>query len=160
LIDLKGDFCHVFENGRVCGKQLEFWAKRVGVEIDWQCSSGHSGKWESSEILAYNRYSKVYANDSLFAIALVLSGNNYAKFALFCKALNCCCLSKGSFCLFQSKCALPVVNNVWNAMSNNVISILKEYKDLCLSGDGRNDSPGHSARYCLNTNGTLHKGHS
>ena len=27
----------------------------------------------------------------------------------------------------------------------------KGYKEICLCGDGRNDSPGHSARYCVYT---------
>ena len=29
--------------------------------------------------------------------------------------------------------------------------ILKGYKDICLCGDGRNDSPGHSTQYCVYT---------
>ena len=32
-----------------------------------------------------------------------------------------------------------------------VIEILKGYKEICVCGDGRNDSPGHSARYCVYT---------
>lgn len=62
LVDLKGDYCNAtLADGRVCGKILEHWAKYVGtcIKIDWKCSIGHYGKWESSEILAYNRYSKV-----------------------------------------------------------------------------------------------------
>ena len=29
--------------------------------------------------------------------------------------------------------------------------IFRGYKEMCLCGDGRNDSPGHSARYCVYT---------
>lgn len=32
-----------------------------------------------------------------------------------------------------------------------MLEILKGYKDICLCGDGRKDSPGHSARYCIYT---------
>ena len=32
-----------------------------------------------------------------------------------------------------------------------VKQIFKDYEEICLCGDGRNDSPGHSARYCVYT---------
>lgn len=102
-------------------------------------------------MLTTNRYSKVYLNDSLLPIAIVLSGNNFAKFALFCKVLNLSNVHKSNFCSFQTKCALPVVKDVWLKMKGLVTKILKGYKEICLCGDGRNDSPGHSARYCVYT---------
>lgn len=40
---------------------------------------------------------------------------------------------------------------VWLKMRGLVTKILKGYKEICLCGDGRNDSPGHSARYCVYT---------
>lgn len=36
-------------------------------------------------------------------------------------------------------------------MNSIVVGILEKYGDLCLCGAGRNDSPGHSARYCVYT---------
>ena len=36
-------------------------------------------------------------------------------------------------------------------MNALVVDILKQYEEICLCGDGRNDSPGHSARYCVYT---------
>lgn len=36
-------------------------------------------------------------------------------------------------------------------MNSIVVGILEKYGDLCLRGAGRNDSPGHSARYCVYT---------
>lgn len=32
-----------------------------------------------------------------------------------------------------------------------MLEILRGYKETCVCGDGRNDSPGHSARYCVYT---------
>ena len=40
----------------------------------------------------------------------------------------------------------PVINEAWQAGQNSVFSEL-EIEDLWLSGDGRCDSPGHSAKY-------------
>ena len=36
-------------------------------------------------------------------------------------------------------------------MNGLIVDILKEYKEIYLCGDGRKDSPGHSARYCVYT---------
>ena len=143
----------VVVSGAVCGMSLQYSAKHIGarVDLEWKCAGGHCGKWESSEVLTTNRHSKVFVNDSLLPIAIVLSGNNYAKFSLLCKVLNLSHMSKSNFCSFQTKCALPVVRDVWSKMRRLVLEILKGYKDICLCGDGRNDSPGHSAHYCVYT---------
>lgn len=153
LMELKGTYCSEVVSGARCGKAYQYSARHVGarVDLEWKCANGHCGKWESSEVLTTNRYSKVYLNDSLLPIAIVLSGNNFAKFALFCKVLNLSNVHKSNFCSFQTKCALPVVKDVWLKMKGLVTKILKGYKEICLCGDGRNDSPGHSARYCVYT---------
>ena len=36
-------------------------------------------------------------------------------------------------------------------MRGILIEVLKAYKEICLCGDGRKNSPGHSARYCVYT---------
>ena len=36
-------------------------------------------------------------------------------------------------------------------MNGLIVNILKQYEEICLCGDGRNDSPGHCARYCVYT---------
>ena len=36
-------------------------------------------------------------------------------------------------------------------MQQAVLDILAGYEGICVCGDGRNDSPGHSARYCVYT---------
>ena len=113
---------------------------RARVDPEWKCVNGHCGKWESSEVLTTNRYSKVYLNVSLLPIAIVLSGNNYSKFDFPCKVLNLSNVSKSNFCSFQMKCSLPVVKDVWSRMSSLLIEILKGYKEICVCGDGRNDT--------------------
>jgi len=44
----------------------------------------------------------------------------------------------------------PVVKELWEAMKEKVWEVLKG-EELALAGDGRNDSPGHSAKYCVYT---------
>ena len=60
-------------------------------------------------------------------------------------------ISKTNFMSFQKNCAVPVVRHVWAKMHKVVNDILTAYSKVCVSGDGRNDSPGHSARYCVYT---------
>lgn len=153
LMELKGTQCSEVVSGTVCGAAMQYSAKHIGarVDLEWKCGKNHCGKWESSEVLTKNRFSKVFLNDSLLPIAIVLSGNNYSKFQLPCKVLNLSLVSKSNFCSFQAKCALPVVKDVWSKMRCLVLEILRGYKEICVCGDGRNDSPGHSARYCVYT---------
>ena len=151
LLELLGSNCHQKNENNLCGADITHSTTHVGsrVDIEWRCSKGHYGKWESSEIITKNRNSKVFLNDSMMAIAIVLSGNNFAKFELLCKALGLSIISKSSFLNFQRNCAIPVVKDVWGKMQKIVQEILGRYSEICLCGDGRNDSPGHSARYCV-----------
>ena len=152
LMELKGTYCSTVVSGIACGTSIQYAVKHIGarVDLEWKCAYGHCGKWESSEVLTTNRHSKVYLNDYLLPIAIVLSGNNYAKFELLCKVLNLSLEGKSFFFSFQTKCAVPVVKDVWSKMRYLVLKILRGYEEICLCG-GRNDSPGHSARYCVYT---------
>lgn len=121
------------------------------VEITRKCRNGHSQKWISSEVLGAKHNSDFYLNDNLLAAAIIVSGNNYSKFALLCKALGLSIISSNTFTRFQKHCAAPVISDVWNKMDALIVDVLKQYEEICLCGDGRNDSPGHSARYCVYT---------
>lgn len=92
-----------------------------------------------------------FLNDSLLAAAIIISGNNYSKFSLLYKALGLTIIISDTFTRFQKHCAPPVVKAIWDEMNSLITGILRQYDDLCLCGDGRNDSPGHSARYCVYT---------
>ena len=52
---------------------------------------------------------------------------------------------------FQKHCAAPVVKEIWDEMNSLITGVLRQCDDLCLCSDSRNDSPGHSARYCVYT---------
>jgi solute carrier family 8 (sodium/calcium exchanger) len=45
----------------------------------------------------------------------------------------------------------PVVNAVWQMQQTAILSALEEHPGLVVGGDGRCDSPGHSAKYGLYT---------
>ena len=149
LVELSEEKC------ALCGKGLYIKedVKTVGsrVEIIRKCKNGHCQKWVSSEVLGVKNNAEFFLNDSLLAAAIIISGNNYSKFSLLCKALGLSIISSNTFTRFQKHCAAPVVKEIWDEMNSLITSILRQYDDLCLCGDGRNDSPGHSARYCVYT---------
>jgi len=147
LVELSEDKCvicggglHVKQDVKTCGSR---------VEITRKCDKGHAQKWVSSEVLGVKNNVDFFLNDSLLAAAIIISGNNYSKFSLLCKALGLNIISSNTFTRFQKHCAAPVVKEMWNKMNSLIIDILKQYDEVCLCGDGRDDSPGHSARYCV-----------
>ena len=114
------------------------------------CSDGHAGVWESSSVMSVKRGQKVYAATVLLAASVVVSGNNFDKLEMFMKFLNVGFLSENTFSRIQLTCVTPVVKEMWDKMKEEIWLVLKE-RDLTLAGDGRNDSPGHSAKYCVYT---------
>ncbi|XP_015750072.1 PREDICTED: uncharacterized protein LOC107329929 isoform X2 [Acropora digitifera] len=74
-----------------------------------------------------------------------------AQLSFHSKALGMQIISEASFLRFQKHCAAPVIEEVWLEMNELVKQIFKDYEEICLCGDGQNDSPGHSARYCVYT---------
>lgn len=153
LLELVGPTCDRLLDGRCCGSQVSFDTKVVGssLELIWRCPAGHGRKWVSSESLPSQRRGTVSLNDAMLASAVIITGNNYAKFSLLCQALGLQMISEASFHRFQKHCAALVIEELWAEMNDLVKKIFKDYEGICLCGDGRNDSPGHSARYCVYT---------
>ena len=152
LLELAGSYCTVETDGHACSGPLTHETKTVGgnMELFSKCTNGHSKKWVSSEVLT-QRNQTIYLSDSLLPAAIIISGNNYEKFSLLCKALCLNVVGRNTFMRFQKHCAAPVVEEVWIEMNHIVEKLFEDYEDVCLCGDGRNDSPGHSAHYCVYT---------
>ena len=55
--------------------------------------------------------------------------------------------SKTLFYQYQSLYIAPAVNDFWE-QQRSMLWNERSGKEVLLSGDGRNDSPGHSAQYC------------
>ena len=59
-------------------------------------------------------------------------------------------ISKMLYNQYQSLYIAPTVEEYWNGMKDESWK-KREEKDVILSSDGRNDSPGHCAQYCTYT---------
>ena len=115
----------------------------TAVLVKWQCSGGHAGgKWWSQP-----KFKGVYAGNLHMASALIMSGNNFSKIHLMTKFFKLHCFSESSFYRYQRLFIAPAVAKYWSDMQRDQIPDLQG-TSVIIAGDGRNDSPGHSAQYC------------
>lgn len=99
LVDLMGSTCCEQSDGRICGAELNFHTKVVGCPGVASLATAEIGF--SSETLPSNKRGTISLNDAMLASAVIISGNNYAKFSLLCQAaLGMEIISKFSFLRF------------------------------------------------------------
>ena len=150
--ELKGNICsETLGQGEFCGQSrtFEYDTRGTVLVLRWSCSNNHAGLWKSSEVLCRSYTTDIYLNDTLVSACIFLSGNNYSKFSLFCKFLNLKIPDVTTFTRVQRYFSVPAILALWKEMKEKVCAVLNPYKELCLIGDGRNDSPGFSARFCV-----------
>ena len=99
--------------------------------------------WESQP-----RIGRKPAGNILLSAAILFVGAKPGQALRLFNVLNCPTISKKTFFRHQSQYLQPAVYSVWKAQQNTLIASFKnEQKPLVLAGDGRSDSPGHSAKY-------------
>ena len=109
--------------------------------VTLKCINGHAYTWNRQPMIK-----GMAAGNLLMSSAILLSGATYTKIASLAEILGLCFFSEKTFCTIQDSYLFPVINEVWEQEQHTVFNDLKG-KDLWLSGDGRCDSPGHSAKY-------------
>ncbi|KAK0148319.1 hypothetical protein N1851_011713 [Merluccius polli] len=90
------------------------------------------------------------ARDFLLSSNILLSGNNYAKVALLLKFTNIRMVNQTTHYTIQDTYCVDTIKEYWEEKRSEAIRRLQG-EDVVLLGDGRNDSPGHSAQYCSYT---------
>ena len=86
------------------------------------------------------------AGNLLFSAGILFTGNDYSNIANFTKATNVQFFSQRNFSSTQKKYLFPIVNKNF---AEHQVGILNEVRNTAVvaGGDGRCDSPGHSAKY-------------
>ena len=137
---------------KVCGEAITVTENLSGavLSIKWNCCNGHSDSWSSSDVLTIKNNQKVYANNLQLSAAILLSGNNFTKFDLLAKFLSLETISESVFYRTQKLYCCPAIQNMWTDVKTAVHSYLSS-SGVTVAGDGRNDSPGHTARYSVYT---------
>ncbi|XP_028411412.1 uncharacterized protein LOC114533974 [Dendronephthya gigantea] len=131
-----------------CSRPLNFRNSFVGtcLVVNWGCSAGHfGGRWAAQPTCE-----GVRAGNLLLASAIPLSGNSYTKIGFLFQVMNVQFISKNLYNQYQNLYIAPAVNSYWEELKNSCWAE-RENKDIVLSSDGRNDSPGHCAQYCTYT---------
>ena len=112
------------------------------VTITTNCINGHIVSWQSQPSVEGTA-----AGNLLIPAAILYSGNTYKHTADFAKHLNLQFVSSTHYYKTQKTILFPVVEQTWIKSQSAVLKQMKQSSSVDVCGDGRCDSPGHSAKY-------------
>ena len=99
--------------------------------------------WESQPYVG-----KIPAGNILTSASILYAGALPIQVLKMFRYMNLATITRKTFFRHQNKFLQPAVLSVWNHHHELLISSLNEKGDkLITAGDGRSDSPGHSAKY-------------
>ena len=87
----------------------------------------------------------------LLSFAILMAGASINKVLLAFRHMRLHLYSARTYFRHQKSLLFPVVLHHWESYRANLISKVKELKDVAWTGDGRFDSMGHSAKYVVYT---------
>ncbi|XP_040068383.1 uncharacterized protein LOC115314916 [Ixodes scapularis] len=111
------------------------------LRVHRMCNNGHQHTWTSQP--SVNRRA---LGDVLLAAATLFSGSIVKKVLRLLHQMGVPCLSYETYFKIQGAFLLPAIRQVWNRKQNELFEQASG-RELVLAGDGRSDSPGHSAKY-------------
>lgn len=111
LLELVGTTCHTKGCDKTC--HITYTYCGVCMVMKGMCGDGHGFTWTSSDTLTNKAGSNLFKDNLDIASAVVLSGNNYAKMALFFRFLNIHIVSKTTFHLYQRNYICKGINNFY-----------------------------------------------
>ena len=99
--------------------------------------------WESQPYIG-----KIPAGNILTSASILYAGALPAQVLKMFRFMNLVAITRKTFFRHQKQIIQPAVHFVWNRHQELLISSLRQKGDkLITGGDGRSDSPGHSAKY-------------
>ena len=112
------------------------------VSAKSMCINGHISTWDSQPYV-----NGMPVCNLLIPAAILFTGNTFTPIEHFSSCLNLQMISKTNFYKVQNKYVFPVIHNTWHNHQKQVLQSIKEQKvQINVAGDGRCDSPGHSAK--------------
>ena len=129
---------------RSCGQEVELNTSVRGtlLVVNDTCPDGHVLSWQSQPLI-----NDMGAGNLLVAAAILFCGLTFTGISNLAKLLNLAMFSESTFYRLQREYLFPVIHINYIMQQDAVLEFLRG-NDLKLSGDGRCDSPGYSAKYC------------
>lgn len=118
------------------------------LKVMSKCSLGHIRRWQSSRMMYDGKGDEFSEVNIALSTAMLLSGNHFDKIARLFAFLNMPLISDTTFRDLCSVHVNPVIDSWWQSMQQTLLAKIGD-KPIAISSDGRTDSPGFSAQYCL-----------
>ena len=127
-----------------CGQEVELNTSVKGtlLMVNGTCPDGHVLNWQSQPLIR-----DMGAGNLLVAAAILFCGLTFTGISNLAKLLNLAMFSESTFYRLQKEYLFPIIHTNYVMQHDAVLEFLRG-NDLKLSGDGRCDSPGYSAKYC------------
>ena len=117
------------------------------VSISAHCKTcSQTYNWNSQPTLL----GKFPAGNILLSFGILCAGASISKVLLVLKHMGVLTYNRTTYFYHQRHLLIPAVTGYWKKYQTNLIDRLKG-KEADISGDGRHDSMGHSAKYCTYT---------
>ena len=129
--------CHQHCTGRIAHQMGSF------INIKQECSHcGHIWCWKNQPFVK-----DTPAGNLLLSAAILFSGSTPAKVLRMLKHLNMASIKERRYYVHQQKYLEPAIVSVWTDKQSKLLSDCVAKGPITIGGDGRADSPGHSAKY-------------
>ena len=91
---------------------------------------------------------KIPAGNLLLSAAILYSGSMISQTLRMLKIMKIQCFSRQTYHKHQRNYLIPIIVQMWKEEQEKLVERLSNLEGgVVLSGDGRSDSPGHSAKY-------------
>lgn len=117
------------------------------LTIESKCHSCKREKiWKSQPYLL----GRFPAGNLLLSFAILSAGASFGKISLVFQHMGILMYHRSVYYYHQRHLLIPTIVAFWRSYKKRLIDSLSG-KEVTLSGDGRHDSMGHSAKYCTYT---------
>ena len=128
-----------------CGQEVELNTSVRGtlLVVNGTCPDGHVLNWQSQPLVR-----DLGAGNLMVAAAILFCGLTFTGISNLAKLLNLAMFSESSFYRPQKEYLFPVIHTNYLMQQDAILEFFRG-NNLQLSGDGRCDSPGYSAKHCI-----------
>jgi solute carrier family 8 (sodium/calcium exchanger) len=124
--------------------ELSYNVRGTLLLVTGKCQScSYITKWSSQEYIG-----EIPKGNTRLSAAILLSGSLVSKALRLLEHMKVAAITSRTFFRHQCDLLFPAISKVWLERQQWLIAGLQaDQRDLVIGGDGRSDTPGHSAKY-------------